>query len=318
MYGVFNIALDSDIHFPQLPQVESCSRVVRIRRVDEVEFSRRQPRWQPYLQEIDGAEKVLWAREGNDFLLRIPELCEVAVSQNQSLITYALYAEISSEKTRRLLLDQLIPRILGQHGKLVLHASGVVTACGSGLVFSGESGWGKSTLASFFCASEGGRLMSDDCLLLEMNDQNVVGVTNYPTLRLSNDSAQAIFSRKLSDKFPGTKRRLKTRYAMGTENGDIWPIQNEINALFLLNNPRQNNMVEGVSIKKLHRTEEVFQLMTQMFALDSTDKTLVSKRFSRMTELIRSEIPVYRLAYPRSYANLPELCRKVTRLFAKG
>src|SRR5262249_34143533 len=66
---------------------------------------------------------------------------------------------------RHLLLDQVVPMLLGNVDHLVIHASAVAGAAGA-VAFIGPSGSGKSTLAAAL-ARDGRHIVTDDCLVVD-------------------------------------------------------------------------------------------------------------------------------------------------------
>ena len=160
---------------------------------------------------------------------------------------------------------------------------------------------------------EGASPFTDDCLLIEVDGKNVSGITNYPGLRLANDSAWSIlnkndlFSNK--DVFPKKIRFFPD----GCKTAD-WPTEMNIDAIFLLNNPNRPVSAGEISIQPVRKTGELLSLIKQTFALDSTDKTLIVKRFAAVVDLINSHTSIFHLEYPRSHSLLPVLYKKIVKL----
>ena len=66
----------------------------------------------------------------------------------------------------RVLLESAVAHLLESRGFVPLHAAAVAVE-GSGLLFLGESGHGKSTLASTLCRNHGAALIADDTAFLD-------------------------------------------------------------------------------------------------------------------------------------------------------
>ncbi|HKS96499.1 MAG TPA: hypothetical protein VJV74_10250, partial [Terriglobia bacterium] len=99
---------------------------------------------------------------------------------------------IPLDTVRHLFLDQVFPLLLSKRGRLVLHASAVLIP-GGAIAFLGETGQGKSTLASSF-SQRGFPFLTDDCLLLEEKGGQLVGIPSYPGLRLWPKTVAALFA----------------------------------------------------------------------------------------------------------------------------
>ncbi len=102
---------------------------------------------------------------GKGYLLRYPDLADFHLLPKAKEIRCYPNPNTPLETIRHLLLDQVMPLTLSERGKLVLHASAVVTPEGA-IAFLGETGRGKSTLTASF-AQRGFSVLTDDCLLLE-------------------------------------------------------------------------------------------------------------------------------------------------------
>ena len=164
-YSVCAVAIESTLPFPELRSVEG--------REPEFIFaldSGQSRRWDDcqWLHTWYASDKTPWlllGRRGDDYLLRFPDLADFAVSKDAREISCCPGPDIPSDTIRHLLLDQVIPLVLSKQGGLVLHGSAVLTPHGA-VAFLGETGQGKSTLASSF-SGKGSPVLTDDCLLVK-------------------------------------------------------------------------------------------------------------------------------------------------------
>ena len=94
---------------------------------------------------------------------------------------------VPPESFRLYILGSCMGVLLLQRGLLPLHGSSVATAAG-GILFLGDSGIGKSTLAAHFCTM-GYSLVSDDiCAIAFSHEEVAVLQPAYPQLKLLEDS----------------------------------------------------------------------------------------------------------------------------------
>ena len=98
--------------------------------------------------------------------------------------------------------------VLRLQGITCLHAS-VVTVDGYAFAFVGQSGLGKSTLASSL-SQRGARVLSDDILALESIGGKIVALPGYPRLRLWPESAEFLLGDK--EALPKMAPRWDKRY----------------------------------------------------------------------------------------------------------
>ena len=309
MYGIFNIALDSDISLPELPEVDMADTVISIHAGVDAKSIPEQPSWFHHWETPEGDVSISCAKLSDSYLLRFPDLVDFVISISCGTVTYFPQTEIPAETIRHLLLDQVIPRILGQRGQLILHAAAVVMPDGQAIAFLGDSGRGKSTLASSL-HHNGARLITDDCLLLEEIGGQVVAIPNYYGLRLFNDSATAIFGEQSGDSPVAhytAKKRLQLPDRIEPESATGF----RLIAIFFLTDPDEYIECDFVQINPIKGVEEIMTMIEQAFLLDITDKSLIARQFNVVGRLVSSGIKIYQLEYPRKHSMLPHVCSRI-------
>jgi hypothetical protein len=140
---------------------------------------------------LDGSIWLAFGKLETGYLLRFPELADFVVSADARTLRCYLRANCPPETIRHLLLNQVIPIVLSHLGNLVLHASACATPQGV-MAFMGTTGMGKSTLAASF-GLRGFAVLTDDCLLVEEQEERIITIPSYPGLRLWPDTVEALF-----------------------------------------------------------------------------------------------------------------------------
>jgi len=213
--------------------------------------------------------------------------------------------DIPLETIRHLFLDHVLPRILGQRGEVILHASAVKVASGTGIGFVGKSGWGKSTLASSFRES-GARLLGDDCLQLVEENDMLVGIPAYGGSRLWEDSVEALFPDGVSSapvSHSTSKRRIDLR--------DNRPSTHTVfKALFFLQSPESVDTDLPV-IQLMSGSKAIVELIKLSFLLDVKSVDSAAGQFAAIGKLLRTRPLFYTLQYPREYSRLPEVRKAI-------
>lgn len=106
-------------------------------------------------------------------------------------VTACNHPRVSEPHVVRLFVDNVLPRILARMGRFVVHASCVAYG-DQAILFLGDSGKGKSTLALAHCHLLGAELVSDDCVELRTDLNSVAAMPTYRTHRVWNDSRDAM------------------------------------------------------------------------------------------------------------------------------
>ncbi len=255
----------------------------------------------------DGQISLLYARDEHGHFLRFPDLADFAISRDCQTVHCHFQASLSQETRRHLLLDQVLPRVIGHRGHLVLHASGILTPFGA-VGFVGSSGSGKSTLAASFAAN-GSRLIADDCLLLEFHRDQIVCVPSYPGSRLWPDSVSGLFEREPSGSFMAdysAKKRVGTDFGHLPEMVQMY----ELVQLYVLEpyTPRVDD--SPTMITQRARQNSFLKLVSESFHLDVTSQNELGQTFFAIGQAV-SCVPIFTLCFPRDLAHLPNVRKEI-------
>jgi hypothetical protein len=310
-YGIFGLGLESAIHLPELPAAGQGAT--------DLHFILTEPTttnelgWLHRWYAADGTQTLACAHEGDGYRLRFPEWADFVLDGTCAHIRALPQHDTPPAVLRHLLLDQVVPRALAHQGHIILHASAVRLPEGC-VCLAGPSAAGKSTLAAALCHA-GGELLADDSVLLRPGHQGVELVPSYPGLRLWTDSLAAVGP---SDTFSQpmrpddmAKRRLIPTHPTTTRQDSGCPLT----AVFLLSlsaEPRATNIV----VRLVHGAEGIAALMRQTFVLDVHDRPFAARHLAALADVANTGLPVYRLSYPRHFAQLQAVCEAITRTLA--
>jgi hypothetical protein len=315
LYHYFDFLLESNIPLPELAMAEQGRA--------GVSFSLQQPASEDkkveWLHHWKNSEEVTisFTKTGDNYFLRFPNYADYILNRAGDSISCYPLDGIDTSLIRHFLLDQVLPRLISQQGKVVLHASAVALD-GGAIVFVGESGSGKSTLASSF-HRHGLPLLSDDCLQLVMAENGVECIPAYNGSRLWDDSFQAVFR---NDECPndilsnsGKKRLYLPSHQNNTTALPLTAMY------FLARDPETSGPEAGVnetSIKSLNGSLAVMSLIKCAFMLDVTDREQSGRLFDNVSQLVRSGLPVYQLEYRRIYEQLPAVRQHILQSIGTG
>jgi len=318
-YTVFGLILRSNSHIPGLERLESVSSPA-----DVSIFLGKSPKVSS--SDPSGDDELIYrssyADDSNNPGLQIWN------SANGSLLHLVYYDGIEFWLERegknlwtvwpnRILLEDVISYLLGPvlglllrlRGVTCLHASAVAVD-GTGLVFVGAEGAGKSTTAAAF-ARQGFGVISDDVAALRESGNGFYIMPAYPHLCLWPESVKLLYG---SDEAlpPFSPAWDKRRLALG-ENGTRFESRRlPLGAVYLLGERRADL---APSFEATTPRAALLSLVADTFANSILDRKLRAREFAVLGRLVTS-VPVRRI-YPNNVTDGAEdLCRAICEDYA--
>lgn len=316
-YRIFDVVVQSEIELPELDS-EACGAPDHILTMAPASKLEAQYDWLQIWYRDDDRTRVdsCVAKANGGYRMRFCGQADFLILGDGHQIVCEPHGDTPVETIRHLFLDQIVPRILGQRGEVVLHASAVELAPGIGIAFIGKSGWGKSTLATSF-REVGARLLCDDCLQLKVIDGALAGIPAYGGSRLWQDSLEALFPAGVRSG-PVSHNNAKRRVDIGERSAAATTL---LKALFFLDSPETAGTGRP-EIRTMNGSAAVVEMIKRSFLLDSKSVDTAAEQFAAIGRLVATRPVFYSLQYPRDYARLPEvrqaIVRTVSRLHALG
>ena len=252
-----------------------------------------------YYQLPDGTIQIAVAQDDEHFRIRFPNMAEFwidAVAQN---IVAQAKAEATSDTLAHLFIDQVMPRFLSTRGHTALHASGAVVA-GQAALFVGQSGWGKSTLASEFHFS-GHPGISDDVIFIEKTRRVFHAVPSYPGFRLwphiANRYETSVKLAPVAHYY--SKQRLITKADVHSAS---------IGCGFLIVPPDEAS--DSIEIEPVDPMKAFWSLTEQSFRWMPSDRAQIQREFTLFSDLAET-VPFFSLSYPRQLPLLPGVRQRI-------
>ncbi|NJR40336.1 MAG: hypothetical protein HC781_17795 [Leptolyngbyaceae cyanobacterium CSU_1_4] len=281
-YTAYGIHIGSDILLPELvvsprPQVDAIVRFGGL-------ASPLDPSSPHSFQMTPDGMYLFWQEIGT-FLIR----------NGQEIIIDPL-PEADESRLRLFILGAAMGVLLHQRGHFILHASAVAVD-GVAVVFTGDKGWGKSTIAAALC-QRGHRLLADDVVALAATESEQQVIPAFPQLKLWLD-AVTFFGNHPND-FPPLVPHLDKRDCRLNEEfiSTAVPLQH----IFVLGRG------EKVEIQRMPPQEVLLYLMRNSYITRFGEELLQGDRadhFLKLTQLSQ-QVAIWRLLRPNNLSQLTE------------
>jgi len=306
-YRVCGLTIGSDTLLPELPSQEEEQGAPADVRV-QLRGSSTKPlqplRWVMSDGLEDGRPWLSCAKTEGGYLLRVHELADFFVDTAGQEVVCFPESRTSLQTLRHLFLDQVLPLVLNLRGQDALHATAVLTSRGV-CAFVGPSGAGKSTLAATFQLA-GYPVLSDDCLVVRQEGEQIIATPAYPGVRLWEDTLEAL-RHEAGLAIPVADYTSKLRLTVGGQAGKFFDDPRPLVRIYELTRMAEPNGRENVSapsVETLSRGAAFIKLTLSTFRLDLTDREMLVRQF-HFLERVVSLVPVRRLHVPNALSCLP-------------
>ncbi len=163
-----------------------------------------------------------------------------------------------------------------------IHAS-AVEVNGKAVLFAGESGFGKSTLAKYLSSTSRFRYqyLADDVLPVVLTRRGLIGLPRYPQLKLAADAQPG----------PRFARRIP------------------VAALFSL----QGHFEDGICTEATSAQAATLTVIQNTVAVRLVDKDSLVRHLDFCSQVV-SSVPIFSLGYPHEVDVLPQVRKAITEI----
>jgi hypothetical protein len=296
-YGVYGVSLRSEISLalPQhrgeeLAEIEvlAASEDWFVDAVRSVEIRKLPSSWYQCARLSNGSSYARWEGVG-----------EFLVPAGGKTIWCRQASESSQESFQAYLLGRALSFALVELGFEPLHGTAVAVD-GAALVFLGDSGFGKSSLAACFL-SAGHRLITDDLLTLRDSSFGLLAYPGPTRIKLFSRVARNV----LGEAARGVPMNTLTRkmiLPLGQQYTCSTPVS--LRTIYALAEPRSVFRKQGIRIRPLSRREAFMELVKNTFNAQILDSDRLKRQFAQARRLV-SAVPVRSLSHPRDLSRLP-------------
>ena len=295
-YGVYGIALWSEIPLPLPPHPERALTEIRLRTASPEWFSE-------ILRGVEAEETRSWYRiarlgDGTTYV-SWEEIGEFLVSSDGKVIVCRQFDEAASESFQVYLLGQAVSFALVKQGFEPLHATAVVIE-GEAVVFLGSDGFGKSTLAACFLAA-GHRILTDDLLILRDTPAGVLAYPGPARIKLFPHMARR-FLKEATKGVPMNPFSRKMILPLRRQHACAAAVP--LRAIYALNSPQRASRKQAIRIEPLSPREAFFEVVKNTFNRRVVDGERLERQFIESGRLVDTAL-VRKLSYPRALDSLP-------------
>ena len=237
-------------------------------------------------------------REDDTYRMRFPGLADFIAHRNTAQVECIPVDGVNQITLQHLYLNQVMPAVLSMLHRPVFHASCVVMD-GAAIAFVGDSGKGKSTLATHL-ALQGNSLLTDDGLELAWTEQGYLALPSHPAIRLWDDSrTQLLPSNTVA--LPAVQHTSKSRFSSDGLFSFCEQPTLLRRAFFLGDGKTQSIEITRLSPQKAH-----IAWLEHSPMLDTRDKARITSQFEQIKRMVEKDIS-FTFNYPRDYSQLPEV-----------
>jgi hypothetical protein len=296
-YCVYGVTLQSGIPLALSTDGSGELAQIELRTAPASYFSDAQ-RELPAEQDSGSWFKFVRLRDHSSYV-RWEGLGEFLVSARGHLITARQFDAANPESFQVYLLGQALSFALVKCGFEPLHATTVVVN-GEAVVFLGESGFGKSSLAACFLEA-GCRMLTDDLLVLKKLAGGFLAYPGPPRIKLFPKLARR-FLGNVSNGVAMNSETKKLIFPLGTIRR--CEIPTPLKAVYTLASPREVFRKQPVRIETLSPRSSFLELVKNTFNYRVVNSDRLERQFNETAGVV-SVAPVKKISYPRVLNHLP-------------
>lgn len=239
------------------------------------------------------------------FYLQIHDTARYLVIDKQKILVHP-EPGVTEEAIRIYLLGTCMGIVLLQRGFLPLHGSSIATPNG-GVLFLGDSGMGKSTIAAAFC-KKGYTLISDDiCSISPGNTTTVMLHPAFPQLKLCEDSLKELsITVSASAQISGDVEKFRV---VNRSQFQLAPLS--INKIFILGKAD----IQHIQITLLEGVEKFTKLTDNIYRGIFIEQLELSTQQFQYCALLSNATRMYQVIRPTDSFDLDALVAAISTLF---
>lgn len=291
-YRAFGLNINSDIEIPELTISSDAETDVKVKYAKVIDFT----------SSLESKEDWYCFINGSLFFL-IDKVGRFKVSGG-CLIEIDRFNAATDDDIRLFLLGSGIGGVLHQRGVLPLHAS-AIEIDGEAVLFSADSGFGKSTICLGF-QNEGYSVVSDDICAIDIQKNKVKVCPGYPQLKLWKDSVHFFGLQSHSlNKVTVDEDKFKLEVKHYFQKNKL-----KIRAIFFL----EKGIEKDIIISELFSLEKINKLQQNIFRpyFAKSEKSKMNHFYEMVS--IGNGVPFFKLIRPQNGFHTKEIVKEVLKI----
>ena len=232
-----------------------------------------------------------WVMEGDAFLLRVGRVARFLIRGGAEILFETEPGHDPGDVTLYL-LGTCFAVLLQQRGSIVLHAS-AVSVGGRAMLFCGQSGAGKSTMAAMLC-ERGYALLNDDVCSLRPNAAG--GYSVMPDGRMLKLWAPSVEHLELEERRGPAVRQATEKFYMAPPQSELEP--QSVGGVYLLEEAAAG---EASSLRKLPLAEAMLGLKQNSYRPALVQAMGMEAAYFMATAALQNEASLYVLRRPKEF-----------------
>jgi hypothetical protein len=248
---------------------------------------------------------LLYIAAKDVFLLTIPDTGRFYVQTGNKII-FERFGESDDKSIRVFLLSTVMAAVFIQRGLFPFHA-GSVNVNGKGVLFSGISGAGKSSMVTGYY-KKGFPVINDDVSLIKAIDNKLKVIPGFPRIKLWVDTLKAF--NEDPDKYQKIRESIEKRHVPIHDDFQKEPV--DLFAIIIL----AVRNTSDIDIKEVKGIEKFNVLRRHSFRYQFIEGLGMSKNHFETISDIAASTKVFRLFRPRKGFHVEELINIVNKSIA--
>lgn len=228
--------------------------------------------------------------------------------QKGEIVTIELCEDANISMAKQYLLGSCLGMVMLQRNMIAIHG-GTIVFNGSGVIFTGERGAGKSTITSAL-REMGYPFVADDVSSIDVNNPHMIH-PGFPQQKLCKDAAIALGYEL--DHYKTLMGDTQIKYLIPAHDSFVYE-QVPLKAIVEL---QEDANVHGVEVQQLTGQERLMTIYRNIYRIEMKQIAGIAPDYFKKCVLIAKDIPVYRIKRQKGIMTIDQQVAWLEKTFLK-